>query len=146
VIRYWEDVVVGERCRSTDIFVSESDIVQFAEVFDPMPIHVNNEAAEQGPFGEITASGAHMFSLRQRLVHDFELSDAVIASLGVDEVRYVSALRPDRVCHLEIEFAEKTPSRSKPDRGVVVLDMELFADGETVMSLKDIVLMRRLPT
>lgn len=142
---FWEDVEVGTRERSGSLVVSAPEIIDFAKRFDPLPIHVDLTAAEAGPFGGLTASGSHMFAIRNRLLHDFKFSTAVIASLGVDEVRYVAPLRPGQTCQVEVEFLEKTPSRSKPDRGSTRIRMTLLADGVPVMSLIDLALMRRRP-
>jgi hypothetical protein len=44
-----------------------------------------------------------------------------------------------------MEFLEKRESRKRPDRGIVSIREILLADGAPVLSLKDIVLMRRRP-
>jgi acyl dehydratase len=142
----WEDVEIGKKERSSSYLVTEAEILSFARAFDPMPTHVDAVAAKEGHFGSITAPGTFMLALRQRLLFDFAFSGGVIASLGYDEVRFLAPLRGGQRCEVEIEYLEKTPSRSKPDRGIVITSMTLFADDVPVLKLRDIALVkRRLP-
>jgi acyl dehydratase len=84
-----------------------------------------------------------MLAIRMRLLHDFAYGGGVIASIGLDEVRFLAPLRANQDCQVQINFLEKRPSAKRTDRGVVVIEMIMSADGTPVLSLKDIVLMRR---
>jgi len=142
----WEDVVIGSRQLSTTCLVSAAEIIDFAQRFDPLPIHTDPVLAAAGPFGGLTASGSHMVALRNRLLHDFAFSRAVIASLGMDELRYKAPLRPGQTCQLAIEFLDAQPSKSKPDRGSVRMRQTLLADNVPTLTLIDLFLMWRRPT
>jgi acyl dehydratase len=141
----FEDVVIGAMETSSGFLVTEAEIMSFAGRYDPLPIHIDQEAAASGPFGVLTASGAHMIAIRMRLVHDFTYGGGVIAAVGLDEVRFLAALRANQVCKVESEFLEKRESTKRVDRGVVTIRQSLLADGAPVLTLKDIVLMRRRP-
>jgi len=139
----WDDVIVGATETSSTYRVSEAEIVAFASRYDPLSIHIDREIAAASQFGSLTASGVHMLAIRMRLVHDFAYGGGVIASIGLDEVRYLAPLRADQECRVEIKFLEKRPSGKRADRGVVIVEMVMLADGVAVVSMKDIVLMRR---
>jgi len=139
----WDDVIVGATETSSTYRVSEAEIVAFASRYDPLSIHIDREIAAASQFGSLTASGVHMLAIRMRLVHDFAYGGGVIASIGLDEVRYLAPLRADQECKVEIKFLEKRPSGKRADRGVVIVEMVMLADGVAVVSMKDIVLMRR---
>lgn len=139
----WDDVVIGASEKSSVYRVTEDEIIAFASRYDPLPIHVDLEIAAAGPFGSLTASGVHMLAIRMRLVHDFAYGGGVIASIGLDEVRYLAPLRAGQACQVEIKFLEKRPSAKHADRGIVIIEMVMRADGVPVASMKDIVLMRR---
>jgi acyl dehydratase len=139
----WDDVVIGASETSSVYLVTEDEIIAFASRYDPLPIHLDREIAAAGPFGSLTASGVHMLAIRMRLVHDFAYGGGVIASIGLDEVRYLAPLRAGQACQVEIKFLEKRPSAKHADRGVVIIEMVMRADGVPVASMKDIVLMRR---
>lgn len=139
----WDDIVVGATETSTSYRVTTDEMVEFASRYDPLPIHVDPAAAAASQFGSLTASGVHMLAIRMRLLHDFPYGAGVIASIGLDEVRFLAPLRADQACQVQIKFLETRPSRKRADRGTVVIEMIMFADGVPVLSLKDIVLMRR---
>jgi acyl dehydratase len=141
----FEDVVIGAVETSGDFLVTEAEIIAFASRYDPLPIHIDRQAAAAGPFGVLTASGAHMIAIRMRLLHDFAYGGGVIAAVGLDEVRFLAPLRVGQTCKVESEFLEKRQSTKRPDRGVVTIRQSLLADGAPVLTLKDIVLMRRRP-
>ena len=92
---YWDDIIVNEKQRSSLYQVSESEIIDFASRYDPMPIHIDRNYAAANEFGSITASGSHMLAIRQRLVLEFAFTGGVIASIGYDEVRFLNPLRAD---------------------------------------------------
>jgi acyl dehydratase len=141
----FEDVVIGSVETSSAFLLTADEIIGFASRYDPLPIHIDQAAAAAGPFGVLTASGAHMVAIRMRLIHDFAYGGGVIAAIGLDEVRFLAPLRAGQTCQVEIEFLEKRESAKRPDRGVVTIRQTLLADGAPVLSLKDIVLMRRRP-
>ncbi|MFD0851730.1 MaoC family dehydratase, partial [Actinomadura adrarensis] len=115
--RYFEDYRPGAVYEYGHRTVTEEEIIEFAERFDPQPIHVDREYAAAGPFGGIIASGWHTSSLAMRLIADHYLSRvASLASPGIDELRWPSPLRPGDTVRLRTTILEARPSRSKPDR------------------------------
>jgi acyl dehydratase len=141
----FEDVIIGEITRSGEYRVSEEEIISFASRYDPLPIHVDHRAAAAGPFGVLTASGAHMIAIRMRLIHDLAYGGGVIAAVGIEELQFLAPLRAGQICQLEAEILEKRESSKRADRGIVTLRQTLLADGVPVVTMKDIVLMRRRP-
>jgi acyl dehydratase len=125
--------------------VTEAEIIEFAKFFDPLPIHVDPDAAKASRFGGVTASGSHMLAIRQKLVSRFGLESGIIASLGYEEVRFLAPLRGGQSCVVELEFLDKRESRSKPDQGIATLGITLLADDQPVLKLRDIGLMHRRP-
>jgi acyl dehydratase len=139
----WDDIIIGAEEISSIYRITEEEIISFASRYDPLPIHVDHDAAAASQFGTLTASGVHMLAIRMRLVHDFAYGGAVIASIGLDEVRYLAPLRAGQHCQVKIKFLEKRPSGKRADRGIAVIEMVLLADDKPVVSMKDIVMMRR---
>ena len=68
-----------------------------------------------------------------------------LLGLDVDELRWLAPVRPDDVLHLEGEFVELTPSRSKP-QGIVKVKWTAFNQrGEPVYTFTPIGLVPRRP-
>jgi acyl dehydratase len=81
--------------------------------------------------------------VKQRLVHRLP-PQAVIASLGYDEVRFHAPLRPGDTVVLKQEWVSRRLSSSRPDRGIVTIRFSLVNQaGVTVMSHLDTVLVKR---
>ena len=136
--RYFEDYIPGTVFEYGEIRVDEAEILEFARRFDPQDMHVDREAAKRGRFGGLVASGWHTGAMMMRLLADNFLSKATsLASPGIDELRWSFPVRPGDVLRIRVSVLEATPSRSKPDRGMVRTLIEVLnQDGKIVMSLK----------
>ncbi len=118
--RYFDDFAVGERFVTRGVTLTESGIIGFAMTYDPQPFHIDVEAAAQGNYGGLIASGFQTLALGFRMVLETGIfRDASMGSPGFDELRWLKPVRPGDTLHTELEVKEKTPSRSKPDRGIL---------------------------
>lgn len=142
--RYFEDYVPGSVLEYGAVTVTREDIVGFAERFDPQPFHVDADAAADGPFGGLIASGWHTASVMMRLVVDHYLSTvASLGSPGVDELRWTRPVRPGDSLRVRLSILEARRSRSKPDRGVVRTGVEVVNQrGDVVMSCRALNILR----
>lgn len=134
--RYLEDYREGRVYRFGEESVDAEEIVEFARRYDPQSIHTDPEAAADGPFGGLIASGWQTAALMMRLFADNYLTAvASLASPGIDELRWVRPLRPGDRLTLICETTGVRPSRSKPDRGVLTTDVTLInQDGDPVLT------------
>jgi acyl dehydratase len=124
--RWFEDYVVGTTADHGSIRVDEDELVDFGRRFDPQPFHVDREAAVQGPYGGLIASGWHTCALMMRLFAQEFLSPASsVGSPGVDELRWILPVRPGDELLLRTTVEEARVSRTKPDRGLVRTRIEL---------------------
>jgi acyl dehydratase len=143
---YFEDIEVGASRKAGPYLVSKSEIVQFAKQYDPVPRHIDEEAAARSIFGGLSASSAHTFSIFILLTTKLQDRFHVLAGMGWDELRLPSAVRPEDELELDTTVLEKRESRSKPDRGIV-RDQILLRNqkGETVLQCIGNVLVARRP-
>jgi acyl dehydratase len=120
--RYLEDFSIGERRTTASVEITEADSLSFARTFDPQPMHIDREAAARGSFGGLIASGWHTAALVMRLIAEARLfGDTEVLGMGVDEIRWPRPVRPGDTIQAEVEVTSVTPSRSRPDFGVVKL-------------------------
>jgi acyl dehydratase len=143
--RYFEDYIPGAVCVYGEISITGEAIVEFAQRYDPQPIHADPDAAGRGPFGGLIASGWHTIALVMRLLVERYLSHvAAIVSPGIDELRWTLPVRPGDVLSVRVTVLEATASRSKPDRGLVRTFIEaLNQRDEVVMSMQAMNFIRR---
>ena len=137
-LRYWEDFPVGSEAEHGSVAVTEADILRFALEFDPQPFHVDPEAAADGPFGRLIASGWHTASLYMGLfVRGQLLGSASMGSPGVEELRWLVPVRPGDVLTARSRVVEAWPSETSPGRGTIVGEHELVNQrGELVMRMR----------
>jgi acyl dehydratase len=118
--RYFEDYAPGAVYEYGYIEVTEAEILDFAQAFDPQPIHIDPQFAATGPFGGLIASGWHTTGIFTKLfVAHYISRPASLASPGVDELRWPVPLRPGDSVRLRATILESRLSRTKPDRGIV---------------------------
>src|SRR5215469_1856520 len=116
---YFEDAEVGTTCKAGPYLVPKEEIIQFAKQYDPVPRHIDEEAAARSIFGGLTASIAHTFAMFISLTPRLQPRLRVLAGLGWDELRLPNAVRPGDELYLETTVLEKRESKSKSDRGIV---------------------------
>jgi acyl dehydratase len=136
--RYFEDYIAGSVFEYGEIHVEEAEIIEFARRYDPQYLHLDRQAAAEGPFGGLIASGWHTAALMMRLLVDnFLPKKASLGSPGIDELRWHSPVRPADVLRIRVSVIDATRSRSKPDRGFIRGLIEVLnQNGEAVMSLR----------
>jgi acyl dehydratase len=146
-VRYLEDFSPGQILEAGPRPVSADEIIAFARQFDPQDFYLDAAAAKKSDFGGLVASGWHTIAMCMRLIFDGQLHDtASLGSPGIDEVRWVKPVRPGDALRLRVHVREVTPSRSKPDRGVIRAEFALRNQrDETVLTMKGVQMFHRRP-
>ena len=144
---FLDDLAPGDRFESRGMTLTEADIITFARAWDPQPFHIDAEAARESPFGGLIASGFQTLAAAFRVLYQTGfLVDASLGGPGIDELRWTAPVRPGDTLSTIATVKEVTPSRSKPDRGVLRLGVEARNQrGETVMTCTFIILVKRRP-
>lgn len=134
---YFEDIDVGQTYEHGERTVTRTEIIEFAERYDPQPFHVDETAARESMFGGLIASGWHTAAVCMRLLVDGVLSDwASMGARGVDEIRWLNPVRPGDTLSVHVAVVEKRPSESHPERGYVTSELTgINHDDEDVLSL-----------
>lgn len=141
--KFFEDWTVGYASHGTERYpMVESRMIDFASEFDPQDFHTDAEKAKDSIFGELIASGWHTGSAMMRLITEF-LGEASMGSPGLEELRWMRPVVAGDVLRLVMTPVEKRRSKSKPDRGLITMQQEVFNQAdELVMSAKAIMLIK----
>jgi acyl dehydratase len=134
---YIDDLNIGQRFTSAKHAIDEAQIKAFAVQFDPQPFHTDERAAERTFFNGLAASGWHTAAITMRLNVESgpPLAGGIVGAGG--ELSWPAPTRPGDILHVESEVVEITPSRSRPDRGtIVMLSRTMNQRGEVVQVLK----------
>lgn len=116
---FLEDLHVGQRFSSGSHMIDEAQIKEFATRFDPQPFHLDAEAAKVSLFGGLAASGWHTAAITMKLLVEsgLPLRGGIIGGGG--EISWPKPTRPGDTLTVVSEIEAVTPSRSRPDRGMV---------------------------
>ncbi|MBL8485100.1 MAG: MaoC family dehydratase [Rhodocyclaceae bacterium] len=143
---YLEDLQEGQSFTSDSLEVDAQQIVEFASSFDPQPFHTDAVAAEGTFFGGLAASGWHTAALTMRLLVGHGAPFAVGLIGAGAQIEWPRPTRPGDVLHARTEVLKITPSRSRPDRGMVLLRTDtLNQRGEIVQVLTSTAVVTRRP-
>src|SRR5258708_597397 len=143
---YLEDLRVGQRFTSGTYLMEEGRIKAFAAEFDPQPFHLDESAAQASVFSGLAASGWHTAAVAMRLLvtGGLPFADGIVG-LGGD-IAWPKPTRPGDTLQVESEIIEITPSRSKPQQGIVTVRSTMFnQDREAVYLLTAKLLVLRRP-
>jgi acyl dehydratase len=125
--------------------VTREEILAFAAEFDPQPMHLDEEAASKSMLRGLSGSGWHLGSLMMRMLFDgFIGRTASLGSPGVDELRWLSPLRPGDDLTLDVEVKDARVSRSRPDLGIVTFRTQVRnAAGQVLLEATSPIMVKR---
>jgi acyl dehydratase len=148
-VKYFEDFVVGqERTHQGSYTLTEAEIREVGERWDPQPFHIDPVAAEASLFGGLVASSVHLFAILTAIgrAQPLEHRVAAVSALGFDKLRNHAPARPGDELRSQGKVLESRASRSHPELGVVRSSGELVNQrGEVVFSDEASFLIRRRP-
>jgi acyl dehydratase len=143
---YLEDFSVGQHFTSATHALDSAQIKAFAARFDPQPFHLSEVDADKSFFQGLAASGWHTASITMSLLvkSGMPIAGGLIGAGG--EITWPRPVRPGDILQAESEVLAVTPSRSKPDRGMITVKTETRNQkGEVVQILTSKMLVWRRP-
>ncbi|WP_332606089.1 MaoC family dehydratase [Acinetobacter sp. ESBL14] len=141
---YLDDLQVGTEFFSREYALSEQQIINFAKEFDPQIFHLDGEAAKGTLFKGIAASGWHTAAITMKLLVDsLPIGSGIIGAGG--EIKWPNATRPNDILKVVSKVLQITPSRSKPDRGIVSVECKTLNQHDIICQhlITQLVVMRR---
>lgn len=129
---YFEDLAVGDTFAFGSYEVTESEVREFAECYDPQWFHTDPERAADSMYGGLIASGWHTGAMTMRMLVDEHLSEAATyGAKGLRELRWYEPVQPGDVLSVRVEVLEKAVET--PERGLVVTRIETLNDAGNVV-------------
>jgi acyl dehydratase len=134
--KYFDDFRVGESFETEPNFVSKDEIIDFASKYDPQTFHLDEEAAKNGPFGQLTSSG--FMTLGKSFTQIFNtdvFNGSSMGAWGLDELRWTKPVYPGDTLKTKVEVLEKKLSSKNPIKGTVRLKQTVSnQNGDIVMT------------
>ena len=128
----------GQLIEAGPYAVSEAEVLQFASAYDPQWFHTDPQAAAQGPFGGLIASGWHTCGIAMRLIADAALQGSEsFASPGLAYVKWPHPVRPGDRLTVRATVLESRRASSRPDLGLLRWRWQMLnTDGIEVLDLE----------
>ncbi|HKS86570.1 MAG TPA: MaoC family dehydratase [Pseudolabrys sp.] len=132
-MKFFEDIVVGERVPVGRHTFKADEIKAFAARFDPQPFHVDEQAARNSHFGALVASGWHtavvwmrlMVAQRRRMAESARRNGEPVAAmgpaLGFRELKWLKPVYADDTVEYESEVVAARISESRPGLGLLTI-------------------------
>jgi acyl dehydratase len=138
---YFEDLSIGREIVFDDEYhVTEEEIIEVGQRWDPRPFHTDPVAAKESMFGGLVASSAHIFSIYVRIGNaevDKEKQTAAVTALGFNHLQWHAPVRPNDVLKTAYTVTAARESKSRPTLGVVTTRCRMFNQrDETVFTLE----------
>lgn len=106
--RYFEELEVSETVDCGTIDVTEDEMLEFANRYDPQPFHVDPDAAAQSMYGDIIASGWLTAALSARLlVLEYMNDNATVGGTGIDDLRWHRPVYAGDTLAVSVELVDK---------------------------------------
>lgn len=116
----FSEITAGRCFTLGPLTVDRDEVIAFATRYDDQWFHTDPDAAAQGPFQGLIASGWHTCALAMRLVSTGILNGSEsYASPGLSYVRWPNPVRPGDRLTLELAVRESRRSAAKPWLGIV---------------------------
>ncbi|MGO3327356.1 MaoC/PaaZ C-terminal domain-containing protein [Gordonia sp. (in: high G+C Gram-positive bacteria)] len=124
--KHYADVVrSGDVHRLGEYALTQESIIAFAEQWDPQWFHVDPDAADNGPFGGLIASGIQTLAIYQKLAVEAVFDKFhVLCGKEVTDVRFWQPVRPGSVITGTMTTTTVRPEAGR-GRALVAYDVEL---------------------
>ncbi|MDO5301378.1 MAG: MaoC/PaaZ C-terminal domain-containing protein [Tissierellia bacterium] len=142
---YLEDFTVGWSMDLEPFTLTEEQIIEFAETYDPRDIHTNREEAEKSQFKGLIASGYQTLAVSWgQFVHTKLDAEGVVAGRRINNVEWLLPTYPNTpyTGHLEVTQVDMV----REDRGDVQFYLEVKnPEGEITTKITVTAYMRTRP-
>jgi acyl dehydratase len=146
--RYFEEFSAGDHFRHwPGRTISEADNTWFSLLtMNQNPLHIDAHYAAKTQHGRPLVVGTLVFSLAVGM-SVADISGHAIANLEYEQIKHVAPVFHGDTIYAESTVLDKTPSKSRPDRGVVYVETRAFNQrDETVLTFRRRVLIPMRPT
>jgi acyl dehydratase len=133
--KFFDEWVIDEEYMTPSRTITETDVVMFAAMSgDYNELHTSEEFMKNSQFGRRIVHGLLGLAISHGLLFRTGLTEGTaIAFLGVESWKFEAPIFFGDTIRVKMKVTEKKPSKSKPDRGIVKLFMEVIKQDETVV-------------
>lgn len=130
---YLDDVKVGEELDVPKVVMDKERMIEFAKIYDPLPLHCDEAYGKTTRFGDIIAPGVMTFmSIWSKIVEMNLFGDALIAGKST-KIEWFKPVFAEDVLTTKARFSNVT--RRNPYNGIAEITVDVYNQkGELVLS------------
>jgi len=133
LMRFYEDLNVGEASVSSPRTLTREEMLEFACRYDPQYFHIDEQAARQSIFGDVIASGIYTAAIWRQLDHGISKDIRWICGIAWNDVRWPIAVRSGDTLRARATCLSKRESERKPERGIAVMLYEMLNQNDQIV-------------
>lgn len=145
ITRWFEDFRVGETIDLGARTVGRDEIVAFARIWDPQPMHLDDEGGATSLLGALSASGWHTGCVFMRLFVDHLLvHTASLGSPGIETLKWLKPVHAGDRLAATLTVLEMRTSASRPRLGLIRAGSDVVnQNGVRVLHMESILMVER---
>ena len=130
---YFDDVKIGMTVDIPPAVIEKEKMMDFARLYDNIPLHTDEEYAKKSPFGGLIAPGVMSFmSVWAKYLEVDLFGDDLLAGKS-SKVEWLKPVYADDILTAKAEVTNKTPRSEK--NGIVELTINAYnQNGELVLT------------
>ena len=130
---YFEEFVLGSEAKLEPAVIKKDDMVAFAQKYDSIPIHTNEEYAKNTIFGQLIAPGVMSFMSVWAKYLEVDLAGDELLAGKSTKIEWFKPVFADDVLSSTCTVSKLTKRNEK--NGIVELTFEVFnQNGELVLT------------
>ncbi|MBF7082552.1 dehydratase [Desulfallas sp. Bu1-1] len=132
--KFFDEWEVGDEYITPSRTITETDVVMFAAMSgDYNELHTSREYMKESQFGERIVHGLLGLAISHGLLFRTGVLEGTgIAFLGIESWQFKAPVFFGDTIHARVKVVEKRPSKSKPDRGIIKVLIQLIKQDGTV--------------
>ncbi|AWQ15822.1 hypothetical protein C1N92_13640 [Bacillus velezensis] len=124
-----DEFTIGQVFQTKSFELTKENIMNFAEVYDPQYMHLNEEKAKMGRFNGIIASGIQTLSITFKLwIEEGCHEDDIIAGTGMNNIKFLAPVYPNDKLHTIVKVIDKKPNKSQT--GILTVSLSTYNQKE----------------
>ncbi|WLR52533.1 MaoC/PaaZ C-terminal domain-containing protein [Bacillus tianshenii] len=129
---YIEELEVGQVFKLEPVTVSEEEVFSFAEKYDPQPIHIDREFANNSVFKGVIASGFQTVALVwEKWIRAGIHGEEIIGGTGIDHLRWHKPVYPNDTLYTEVKVSQ-TKVSSRGSKGTVTFEFIIYKQNNDI--------------
>jgi len=128
---YLDDLKPGD---VPSLVLTEKDVTEFSEKYDPQPFHLDRDAAKASHFGGLVAGGFQTAALAWALAQRTGVfRKCSLAGIGIDGLHWHKPVWAGDALTCRFELLKKRISSSRPGQGIAVWRFDVFNQRDKIV-------------